>query len=204
MSANYNSNVALVSTTSMTTYLGVSLGSTEESECDLLINSASILAAMMCARGLDVNGVSRFLSTSRTEYFDGDGSDTLYVKAYPISSVTSLYVDPDRDYGTNTLIDTGDYVYYENEGKIVTDGALLAGGRKSIKLTYTGGYTSAPADLQQAIKELVMFWYKRNTDKRVGVASVSVGDKSISYETDIPESVKATFKRYRHWAASVA
>lgn len=203
MSANFDSNVALVSTTSMTTYLGIALGSTEESECDLLINSASILAAIMCGRGLDTNGVSRFISTSRTEYYDGDGSDTMYVRAYPISAVASLYVDPDRDYGSTTLVDSGDYVYYANEGKVCTDGALLAGGRKSIKITYTGGYTTAPADLQQAIKELVMFWYKRNTDKRVGVASMSVGDKSMSYETNIPDSVKATFNRYRYWAGAV-
>ena len=204
MSSNYDSNVALVSTTSMNSYMGITTSSTEESECDLLINAASRLAADYTGRGMDTNGVSRFLSTSRTEYYDGDGSDTLYVKAYPISAVTSLYVDPDRDYGSSTLVDSDDYVYYENEGKIKTDGALLASGSKSIKLTYTGGYTTAPADLQQAVKELVAFWYKRNTDKRVGVSSVNIGDKSITYETDIPASVLSTFKRYRHWAASVA
>jgi hypothetical protein len=204
MSANFDSNVALVSTTSMTTYLGIALGSTEESECDLLINAASRLAVDYTGRGMDTNGVSRLLSTSRTEYYDGDGTDTLYVKAYPISAVTSIYVDPDRDYTSSDLLDTDDYVYYENDGKICTDGALFTGGRKSVKVTYTGGYTSVPADLQQAVKELVLFWYKRNTDKRVGGASMSVGDKSISYETDIPDSVKSTFKRYRYWAAGVA
>jgi hypothetical protein len=188
----------------MNSYLGIATSSTEESECDLLNNAAGRLAAGHTGRGVDTNGVSRFISTSRTEYFDGDGSDTLYVRAYPISAVTSLYVDPDRDYGSETLVDSGDYVYYENEGKVRTDGALLAGGRKSIKLTYTGGYTTAPADLQHAIKELVLFWYKRNTDKRVGVASMSVGDKSMSYETNIPDSVKATFNRYRYWAGTVA
>ena len=204
MSANYDSKVALVSTTSMTTYLGIALGSTEESECDLLNNAAGNLAASMTGRGIDGNGVSRLLSTSRTEYFDGDNSDTLYVKAYPITAVTSLYVDPDRDYGSGTEIDTDDYTYYGPEGTIKTDGALLAGGWKSIKLTYTGGYTSVPADLQQAVKELVLFWYKRNTDKRVGVTNISVGDKSMGYETNVPESVMSTFKRYRDWKSVVA
>jgi hypothetical protein len=200
MSANFDSNVALVSTTSMTTYLGIALGSTEESECDLLINAASRLAVDYTGRGMDNNGVSRLLSTSRTEYYDGDGTDTLHLRSYPISAVTSIYVDPDRDYGSSDLLDTDDYVYYENEGKICTDGSLFSPGRKSIKVTYTGGYTSIPEDLQLAIKELVLFWYKRNTDKRVGVTNISVGDKSMGYEPNIPESVLSTFKRYRDWA----
>ena len=204
MSANYDSNVALVSTTSMNSYLGIASSSTEESECDLLINAASTMAATLCQRGIDENGVSRFLATSRTEYYDGDGSDTLHVKAYPLTLVTTLYVDPDRDYGSSTLVESTDYVTYENEGMIKTDGALLSGGFKSIKLTYTGGYSTVPADLQHAVKELVAFLYKRNTDKRVGVSSVSVGDKSIAYEANIPESVMSTFKRYRRWAAVVA
>lgn len=204
MSANYDPNVALVSTTSMTTYLGIALGSTEESECDLLNNAAGNLAASLTGRGIDGSGVSRLLSTSRTEYFDGDNSDTLHVKAYPITAVTSIYVDADRDYGASTEIDSDDYTYYGPEGTIKTDGALFTGGHKSIKLTYTGGYTTVPADLQHAVKELVLFWHKRNTDKRVGVSNVSIGDKSVGYETDIPASVMSTFKRYRDWKSVVA
>jgi hypothetical protein len=199
-----DTNVALVTTTSLNSYLGIASSSTEESECELLNNAAGTLAASLTQRGLDGNGVSRLLSTSRTEYFDGDNSDTLHVKAYPISAVTSLYVDPDRDYGSTTEISSDDYTYYATEGTIKTDGALLAGGHKSIKLTYTGGYSTVPADLQQAVKELVLFWYKRNTDKRVGVASISVGGQSMSYETNIPDSVMSTFKRYRDWRAAVA
>jgi len=199
-----DTNVALVTTTSLNSYLGISAGSAEETECELLINAASTLAAHTTMRGLDNSDVSRFLSTSRTEYFDGDDSDTLYVKAYPITTVTSLYVDPDRDYGSSTLIASDDYSVYNNEGTIKTDGNLLAGGRKSVKLTYTGGYTTIPADLQNAVKELVMFWYKRNTDKRVGVSNISIGDKSITYEKDIPESVMSVFKRYRDWKSVVA
>jgi hypothetical protein len=199
-----DSNVALVTTTSMNSYLGIASSTTEETECELLNNAAGTLAATLTQRGLDGNGVSRLLSTSRTEYFDGDGGNTLHVKAYPITAVTTLYVDPDRDYGSSTLVYSDDYTYYGPEGTIKTDGAPLSGGWKSIKLTYTGGYSTIPADLQQAVKELVLFWYKRNTDKRVGVASVSVSGQSMSYEANIPESVMSTFKRYRDWKSVVA
>lgn len=203
MSANLDTNVALVTTTSMNSYLGIAAGSTEEEEVDLLINAASTMAADYCARGLDDNGVSRFLSTARTEYYDGDGTDTLHVLAYPISTVSTIYVDPDRDYASSDLLDSDDYVYYAMKGTVVTDGDIFSTGPKSVKITYTGGYTAVPYDLQHAVKELVTFWYKRNTDKRVGVTSVSVGDKSISYEQDIPQTVLTVFKKYKRWESVI-
>lgn len=203
MSANLDSKVALVTTTSMSSYLGISAGSTEEEEVDLIINAASTVAARMCGRGVDENGYSYLVSTSRTEYYDGDGTDTLLVQAYPISTVASVYVDTNREYGTADLIDSDDYVWYAMRGTIVTDGALFGGGNKSIKVTYTGGYSTVPGDLQQAVKELVQFWYKRNTDKRVGVNSVSVGDKNMSYETDVPKAIASVFARYKDLRHSV-
>jgi len=197
MSANLDSKVALVTSTAMCSYLGIAAGSAEEEEVDLINNAASTRAAEMSGRGVDENGYSRLLATSRTEYYDGDNSDTLMVRAYPLSSVTSLWIDPDRDYGTDELVDTADYTTYYAQGMVKTDGVPLTSGHKSVKITYTGGYTTVPYDLQLAVKELTMFWYKRNTDKRVGVASVSVGDKSISYEKDMPQSVISVFKRYK-------
>jgi len=204
MSANLDLKVALVTTTSMNSYLGIPAGSAEEEEVDLMINAASTRAADMSGRGVDENGYSRLLSTSRTEYYDGDGTDTLLLRAYPVTTVATIYVDTGRDYDSDDLLDSGDYVYYGMDGTVKTDGALFASGNKSVKVTYTGGYTTVPYDLQLATKELVMFWYKRNTDKRVGVSSVNVGDKSTSYETDIPKSVTAVFQRYRDYRSLVA
>jgi hypothetical protein len=188
----------------MCSYLGIAAGSAEEEEVDLIVNAASARAAEMTGRGVDENGYSRLISTSRTEYYDGDGTDTLLLKAYPITTVATVYVDPDRDYESTDLLDSGDYVYYGMDGTVKTDGALFSSGNKSVKITYTGGYTSIPYDLQLAIKELVMFWYKRNTDKRVGVSSISVGDKNVSYEKDVPQSVLSIFNRYKDHRGLVA
>lgn len=203
MSANLDTKVALVTTTSMNSYLGITTSSTEESEVDLINNAASIVAARMCGRGLDENGYSYLVATARTEYYDGDGTDTLLVRAYPISTVASVYVDTNRAYGTADLVSSDDYVWYAMTGTVKTDGALFSGGNKSIKITYTGGYSDAPWDLQQAVKELTQFWYKRNTDKRVGVNSVSVGDKNISYEADVPKAIASVFARYKDLRHSV-
>ncbi len=204
MSASLDSKVALVTTTSMCSYLGIANGSTEEEEVDLIINAASTRAAEMTGRGVDENGYSRLLSTSRTEYYDGDGSDTLLLKAYPVTTVSTIYVDTEREYASTDLLDSTDYVWYGMEGTVRTDGALFSSGNKSVKVTYSGGYSTVPYDLQLAVKELVQFWYKRNTDKRVGVASISVGDKNVSYETDVPKSVTSIFNRYKDHRGLVA
>lgn len=203
MSSNYDSTIALVSASAIYDYLGIPSGGTEESECDASLMAASRRAVEMSGRGVDENGVSRFLSTARTEYYDGDNTNTLMVKSYPISTVATIYVDTDRGYGSDSLLDADDYVWYAMSGTVKTDETLFTGGNKSIKITYTGGYTTVPEDLQQAVKELTAFYYKRNTDKRVGVSSVSVGDKNISYETDVPKASLTVFKRYRDLRNSV-
>jgi hypothetical protein len=193
MSTNLDTTIALVTTTSMNAYMGIATSSTEEGECDLVINAASKFAMMYCGR-------SNWLTTTLTEYYDGDNTDTLYLKSPPINSVTSIHIDDSvpRDWSdTDDLVDSDEYLTYSEEGKVVLDGDIYVQGKRNVKVIYSGGYGTVPADLQQAVKELVAFWYKRNTDKRVGVTNVSVGDKSTSYEGELPRAVKMVLDRYR-------
>ncbi len=199
MSNLWSGSVALITMTSMSDYLGIPTWGKEEEQVATLINAASQWA-------LQFTGRTTFLQTSAlTEYYDGDNSDILLTRATPINSVVSLYIDPDRDYGSETLLDSDEYAVYGAEGKIKTDGSLFTSGWKSIKLIYDAGYvreavsgwTTMPWDIQWAIKELVTFWYERGTGHRVGVRSVNVGDKSTSYESDTPKTVLNVFNRYR-------
>ena len=200
MGANRDDTIALVTTTSMNAYLGITAGSTEEGESDLTINAASKFAERYCGR-------SGFLSTSRTEYYDGDNTDTLYLRAAPISSVTSIHIDDStpRDWSdTDDLIDSDEYLLYEEQGKVVLDGDVYVWGKRNVRVIYTAGYTTVPADLEQAVKELVAFWYKRNKDKLVAIRSVSVGDKSTSYESEMPAAVAMVLNRYKLWHRFIA
>lgn len=100
-----------------------------------------------------------FEAADYMEYYDGDGTDTLLVDNYPINSVSELYDDPDREFGTDTLIDSSDYIIYSEEGKIVLDGSTFSKGNKNIKIVYNAGYTTIPADLEQAVIKLVAAEY---------------------------------------------
>lgn len=193
-----DATIALITSTSMTTILGVTAGSAEATQVDSMIDSASRLA-------LSVTHRTTLVSTSLTEYYDGDGTDTLHLKAWPITAVTSIHVDDStpRDWATDDLIDSDEYLIYENDGKVVLDGDVFTPGKYNVKVIYTAGYATVPYDLQQAVEDLVIYWYQRQKEKRVGVRSVSVGDKSTSYEVDVPKGVMSTFLRYKDYSRSI-
>lgn len=188
-----DATLALVTSTAMTTILGVTAGSAEATQVDDLINEASQLALSVSLR-------STLVSTSLTEYYDGDGTNLLHMRAWPITAVTSIHVDDStpRDWSdTDDLVDSDYYLIYEKEGKIALDGYYFTTGTRNVKVIYTAGYATVPYRLQKAVKSLVIFWYQQSKEKRVGVRSFSVGDKSTSFEVDVPKEVMATFKSYR-------
>lgn len=117
---------------------------------------------------------------SQTEYFDGD-TDRLFVKYFPIDTITSVYDDPDRTYtDTGDLVPSTDYVVYEDRGEIRFDNEL-ADGSHSVRVIYTGGYTTAtlPIDLEQVCIELVGL-IEKHPDS-IGISGKSFSDGSISY-----------------------
>ncbi len=86
-----------------------------------------------------------------TEYYDGDGvMSQLMVRRYPIASVTALYDDPDRAYGSATLIAAMDYTVDKGWGLIQLDGFRFLKGLQNIKVVYDGGYKVIPQDLERA------------------------------------------------------
>jgi len=86
-----------------------------------------------------------------TEYYDGNGTDSFFLNHFPVLSVSSLSVDANND-GTYTELTEGrtnDYVLYNDVGRVVlTDDcnttSVWPDYPKSIKITYTYGYSSVP------------------------------------------------------------
>ena len=181
----------------MANYLGIPSGGTEETEMDLMINAASQWALEYTDRSTIVR------NTSLTEYYDGDNTRTLLARSKPINSVVSIHIDTAWAYGSDTLVSASNYTVYTSYGMIKTISDVFIRWPNSVKLVYDVGYATIPYNIQSAVKELVRFWYERGTGARVGVRSVNVGDKNITYETDIPESVKKVIGRYKLWRGIV-
>jgi hypothetical protein len=142
-------------------------------------------------------------SRALTEYYNGDGTNTLLTNEYPITVLTSVYDDLARAYGADTLIDSGDLVIVPDDlaYSIVYDGGAFLPGLRNLKVTYTAGYTTVPWDLQEAALELCAFYWDNFENKLFGKMSVTLADGSVHMETTkIPASVLRILDLYkRKW-----
>ena len=142
-------------------------------------------------------------SRALTEYYSGDGTNTLLTNEYPITVLTSIYDDLARAYGADTLIDSGDLVIVPDglAYSIVYDGGAFLPGVRNLKVTYTAGYVTIPYDLQEAALELCAFYWDNFESKLFGKVAITLADGSIRQETtNIPRSVLKILDLYkRKW-----
>lgn len=133
-----------------------------------------------------------FGDATYTEYHDGDGTDTLLLKQYPINSITSVHDDVDRDYDTDTLIDSDDYVYDSETGILTLDGFGFSIGRQNVKVVYNAGYTTIPTDLEQACINKVVIKYLQ------GKAGMSAFDSDhIERISNMEKYIEKVIRKYR-------
>ena len=74
------------------------------------------------------------------EYQDGKGLEMLYLKQYPVKSITSIYDDIDRSFGSTTEVDSDDYTYDPDTGIVYYDSGYFSNGIRNVKITYMAGY----------------------------------------------------------------
>jgi len=132
------------------------------------------------------------INKAYTEYYDGDGSETLLVKRYPIVSVTSLTV------GT-TLESASDYHLYSEEGYIVGDGFAFPADNRNVTLVYTAGFGAAKANVPEAIKLALLLWASYIWKKDNVSYSQNFGESFIVnvVHERIPADVAAMLVPYR-------
>lgn len=184
--------MALTTTANVKSYLAIT-----ESTHDTILGTLVTQAEKMIFSYLGKN----IESAVYTEYYDGDGSDELHVDQYPIISVTSIHNDTERVFGSDTLIDSDNYVIYENEGiiRLFNDESSFTIGKRNIKIIYTAGYASVPSDITLAANKLVAHLFNRRGAD--GHTQETLGSYSTSYDKlGIPQDVKLMLDAYRRIA----
>src|SRR3569623_342508 len=96
------------------------------------------------------------------------GGMMLFLSNYPIASITSLRVDSQRAYGSETERDAATNVIHSDRGVIESlAGPCLPPYRKgaddwpdSVQVEFTTATNSVPAAVQQAFADLVGHWYR--------------------------------------------
>lgn len=168
--------------------------------------SDAVLQTLITAYSGATEGyISRLLSqASYNEWRDGNGGDQIMLINYPVTAVASVTVYPlTTSYVPVTDPLSNGYRQFDvsrGDGRlIVLTQACFTRGRRNVNIQYTAGYVNTaavPADLQEAVCELVSLSFKRRD--WIGKKSQALAGETISYDTAaLPEPIAMTLQRYR-------
>ncbi len=144
------------------------------------------------------------LSASYTEYYDGDGTQELILRNFPVTALASVNDDPQRAFTVNTAKNVSADVMLDGGSGIVrlwANGGVFLRARGNVKVVYTAGYSLAtmPYDIQQAARKMVAFLYRSGyAQPKIGVQTETVGDRTTTYfNEEILKDVGGMLKPYR-------
>lgn len=175
----------LVAIDDVKAYLGGDLQSNDDAVLARLITAASTFFTTACAR--------QILEQAYGERYDGKGSARLYLRNTPVLSVTSVAIDEVPIPASVAVADPG---WVLNGNMIVLFGYWFRRGFANVAVTYSAGYAAAPADVAEAVTELVGLRY-RGKD-RLGKVSESIGGMATTAysQKDVSPFVQSVITRY--------
>jgi len=190
--------IALVDVSEVKTY--GALSQDDPSDIDLLeslINSASQDIADYCNREFIL------VSEDVSEIFEGDGTDTVYLRNAPITSDISATSDIYYWSGTEWTNLTSATIRQNSAKGIIkfTDGNRFIDGLE-YKITYQYGWSQSnvPADLKEACCRIVLFKRKLYAEDLHGISVRNFVDESTSYSfNQLPDDVKRVMNKYRRF-----
>jgi hypothetical protein len=168
-------------------------GTQHDGELARLILAVDTFVALYCRRVFEEGvGIVEYHSARA-------GQTRLLLDRPPLTSIASIYDDPERAYGASTLVAATDYVIADaGIGLVVFDGVSLQAGIRNMKVTYTGGYATIPLDLAQAAIELVWLAREKGDLSLLGQRAKSIADGNISVlDMNWPAHVTAILDAYR-------
>jgi hypothetical protein len=159
---------------------------------EFLINAASAAIENYCYR--------KFAEASYAdEEYDGTGIRNLYLKNYPVQSITEIKVD-------DVILSATEYKVRKESGTVVRPKSRWQEGILNLKVSYIAGYVTPeqvakdatktrtlPFDLELTCKHLVMFYYK--TD--IADFSRTFADGMVIRPEAWPGQVRALLSTYR-------
>ena len=132
-----------------------------------------------------------------TEIYDGNDSDRLLPRQFPIITVTAVNVDNIPIQQAPSPVAAG---FLWDGRRILLRGFRFNRGLQNVQLSYTAGYSSVPLDLKQAAIEAFALTYRQRI--RIGEKSNSMsGQITIAFDmSDVPPRSMSVFNQYRRLA----
>jgi hypothetical protein len=136
----------------------------------------------------------RVLSHDASEERDGTGSNRMMFGQWPVTAVQTVRVN---GIAIAAQAGIGQPGYRFTPTMLVLDGYRFTRGWANVELAYTAGWAEVPADIAQAVIEVVALMYRRRD--HIDVSSKSLAGETVSYITaEIPPSAKQALENYRH------
>lgn len=165
----------LVTLADVKAYLGGDLQSNNDAVLSRLITAASRFFETACGR--------RILLQTYAELHDGAGGCRLHLRQTPVVSVASLTigsltVPPSAGFGAAGWVIDGDV--------LVLRGHSFWRGAANVAVTYDAGWQSPPADVAEAVMELVGLRYRgrdrlgKVSESMGGIATTSYAQRDVS------------------------
>ncbi len=183
-------STTLATRTGLKLYLGIDASDTSRDDLlDALLAYASERIESHCARA--------FASAGVTEYLDGPGTTRLVLARRPVTVLTGVYEDSDREFGEDTAVPDDELALYPETGVVERIGAVFPRGTRNVKAVYTGGYSTVPDDVALACVKLAAAWYAHARTGADGLRRETLGDYSADYSCSaLPADVEGALRPY--------
>ncbi len=173
---------ALTDLASIKTLLEID-GESRDAEIALHIRSVSGQIAQFCGRN------DAFEERARTEVYDvAPGQRVWQLRAYPVTSITDVRLDWNREFGTGTILDANTYTVRNAAGLLTMDYPLVSVASRRwaqiLQVIYTGGLAARLSALRSGYPDIEMaaqYQIQHNMKRREtdpGQFSVNVGGAS--------------------------
>jgi hypothetical protein len=168
-------------------------GNNDDAALQSLISNASLQVLHYFDRPHILASVLGALS----ETYDGNDSDRLLPRQFPIIAVTGVSVDNVPIQQAASPVTTG---FLWDARRILLRGFRFCRGVQNVAISYTAGYSSVPLDLKQAAIEAFALSYRQRV--RIGEKSNSMsGQVTIAFDmSDVPPRSLTVFNQYRRRA----
>jgi len=191
--------MAIATAANVRAYIRALTGTSEDTLLNSFILRFDRVGSSYCGFPTASN-LSTFENNTYTHYFDGDGSDRLQLRVAPANTITSVHVDVNREYGSDSLVASSDYELFTDEGLLLlktdSDQGSFSTGYRSVKVVYTAGFTAIPDAIVHACGIQVNHWYM-NRDT-IGKSKITQNTSTIDVAplSLLPE-VKQALSPYR-------
>jgi len=174
-----------------------------DEQLNKIIPSVSQLVKTYCA-----NTFVDYYSTNKIDTINVDwDTHIVQLTESPVNTIVS--VEERSNYGSSYLtLTTGAYEYYLDT---ITDSVIRttngtyknwSRGPGAVRVTYTAGYASVPADLRLAVFDLITYYLKDEHKERRSIAGASIQNQASSSQRNnvaFPDHIKRVLDLYKNF-----